>query len=112
MTTTPNPITPPAELVREWTEDWNCDESIKEPDVVIYVAAQAAQWGADQRLEACCEWLKEQGTHNLAEQLEYARRPKPPTLKQQALEAARIELNPEGRNGRLILQALEALPGD
>ena len=41
-----------------------------------------------------------------------ARRPKPPSLKEQALEAAHIELDPEGKNGSLIIRALEALPND
>lgn len=66
-------------------------------------------------LEACCEWLEDtdcDDPQEAARLLRAARRPKPTTLKQQALEAARIELNPEGRNGRLILQALEALPDD
>jgi hypothetical protein len=51
-----------------------------------YIAARAAQWGADQELEACCEWTKE--TLELpgsANQLRNARRPKPPSLKEQAL---------------------------
>jgi hypothetical protein len=34
----------------------------------------------------------------------------PPTLKEQALAAARIELNPNDKNGALIIRALEALP--
>jgi len=39
-----------------------------------------------------------------------ARRPKPPSLKKQALKAAHIELDPDGKNGALIIRALEALP--
>jgi hypothetical protein len=44
----------------------------------------AARWGADQELEACCEWTAIVGG---AEALRAARRPKPPSLKEQALGA-------------------------
>jgi hypothetical protein len=50
------------------------------------IAIQAAQWGADQELEACCEWIPELTPWD-AEQLRAARRPKPPSLKEQALES-------------------------
>ena len=40
------------------------------------------------------------------------RRPKPPSLKEQALVAAHIELDPDGKNSALIIRALEALPDD
>jgi len=53
------------------------------------IATQAAQWGADQELEACCEWLEQRVPARdwLAMQLHDARRPNAPTLKEQALEA-------------------------
>ena len=49
-----------------------------------YVADRAAQWGADQELEACCEWV---GYPTAVRQLRTARRPKPPSLAEQGLEA-------------------------
>jgi hypothetical protein len=46
----------------------------------------AAQWGADQELEACCEWLVRNYNYPEAgNPLRAARRPKPPSLKEQAL---------------------------
>jgi hypothetical protein len=58
-------------------------------DQVVF--SLAAQWGADQELEACCEWLLADFDYVpvccLIEDLRAARRPKPPTLKKQALEA-------------------------
>jgi hypothetical protein len=55
------------------------------------LATRAAQWGADQELEACCEWLVSEGwfkyEHEAVEDLRAARRPKPPSLKEQALQA-------------------------
>ena len=47
---------------------------------------EAARWGADQELEACCKILRgEFNYHHLVEPLRAARRPKPPSLKEQAL---------------------------
>jgi hypothetical protein len=55
------------------------------------VATQAARWGADQELEACCEWLDTEKIltkdGGYIRKLRDARRPKPPSLKEQALEA-------------------------
>ena len=49
---------------------------------------EAARWGADQELEACCEWFICDWTDiETADKLRAARRPKPPSLKEQALEA-------------------------
>jgi hypothetical protein len=53
------------------------------------LARHAAQWGADQELDACCEWLKAKHwiEPEFSDELRAARRPKPPSLKEQALEA-------------------------
>ena len=83
-----HPITPPAELVEQWIE-----QGVSRPpstDYMTWFAAQAARWGADQELEACCQWLDWQklATHqHLIAYLRLARRPKPPSRKEQALEA-------------------------
>lgn len=47
--------------------------------------ARAAQWAADQELEACCEWLEQKG-FAFVDEIRAARRPKPPSLKEQALK--------------------------
>jgi hypothetical protein len=100
------PITPPPELVEQWHSNSPLDRGLT-------IATRAAQWGADTELEACCEVLARElicdGKH-VATDLRMIRRPKPPSLKKQALEAARIELDPKGKNGSLILRALEQLP--
>ena len=49
--------------------------------------ADAARWGADQELEACINWLYENGWGQAVDGLRAARRPKPPSLKEQALAA-------------------------
>jgi hypothetical protein len=104
-----HPITPPPELVREWQREANHNEAM-----FPQVAAQAAQWGADQELEACCEWFVQDWTDiETADKLRAARRPNPPSLKEQALAALR-EAESSGClyvNGRsdTIRRALEQL---
>ena len=115
-----HPITPPRELVQQWmtearSQDYFC--------ITEQVAHRAAQWGADTELEACCEWIPK-ATPWDAEQLRAARRPKPPSLKEQALEAMReMQIEPCIINGvdtnaavrakyETIRRALEALPDD
>jgi hypothetical protein len=104
-----HPITPPPELLKHW-EDQHFNEG-ENYDVML---TQAYQAGADQELEACCEWADETGWQGAGDGLRTARRPKPPSLKEQALEwlIAAEELHkvsgidPEG----IIRRALEALP--
>jgi hypothetical protein len=82
-----NPITsPPPELVRQWEEQFLERPTINGCFIQSYIAAKAAQWGADQELEACCsevQWLESTST---AIKIRDRRRPKPPSLKEQALE--------------------------
>ena len=52
----------------------------------LRIARAAYHLGADLELEACCEWLEENDMLKRANHdLRAARRPKPPTLKEQAL---------------------------
>ncbi len=78
---TSHPITPPPELLKHWEDEW-FDER-EHADVLLLQAFQA---GADQELEACCGLLVQQG-FDLVDYLRAARRPKPPSLKEQALLA-------------------------
>jgi hypothetical protein len=76
--TTLNPITPPPGLVEKWFNDSPLDRGLT-------LATRAAQWGADQELEACCKELEYNFMPD-SSSLRAARRPKPPSLKKQALE--------------------------
>jgi hypothetical protein len=76
------PITPPLELLKQWEDDWF--EEREHADVLLI---QAFQVGADQELEACCEWLKDEGCPGTVIDLRAARRPRPPNLKEQALSS-------------------------
>jgi hypothetical protein len=78
------------------------------------IATQAAQWGSDQELEACCKWINSfQNKFVHAHDLRLVRRPKPPSLKEQALAALNeIEDRHAGPTiqEELIRRALEQLP--
>jgi hypothetical protein len=100
-----DPITPPPELVQQW---------INEEDGLTagHIAAQAAQWGADQELDACCEWLQLNYNYPLVNHpLRVTRRPKPPSLKKQALAALEVIPKLVGFESErdAIRRALEAL---
>jgi hypothetical protein len=110
-------IIPPWELVQQWREA--PEFSALSPCVIVTVtttklqdiATQAAQWSADIELEACCALL-ELYDDNARKYLQSARRPKPPSLKEQALEAlAHILNNSSTQLGvDTIRRALEQLP--
>jgi hypothetical protein len=106
---TDHPIPPPPELLKQWEDDW-FDER-EHADVLLIQAFQA---GADQELEACCEYLVRcaQWEPEDANELRAARRPKPPSLKRQALEAQQRLTTGAWRaeDWQLISRALEALP--
>jgi hypothetical protein len=113
-----HPITPPLELVQRWEEDWNRGR-VEHIDLEPHIAAQAAQYGADQELEACCEYLVRcaQWVPEDVAELRAARRPKPPSLKEQALEALKRYEAEEWCeemtfDSSIIRRALEALPDD
>jgi hypothetical protein len=117
--TNQHPITPPPEMVKQWlcSDDYLWGP-IEQTSMTITanrlqnVAAQAAQWGADQELEACCKWTAIVGG---AEALRAARRPKPPSLKEQALSDLKNAYNADqicDTTYENIFRALEAPPDD
>ena len=108
-----NPITPPPELVEQWLKWLNSEEGQTCDDWVAWVAVEAAQWGADQELEACCALMDDWGLDET--DLRFARRPKPPSLKEQALtDLYAIYTSQPFHAGdsrfNCIRRALEALP--
>jgi hypothetical protein len=123
--TNQHPITPPPELVQQLCDSAALSRSfknisIREVDVLLIL--EAFQAGADQELEACVEWL-------VANQwflpegkglttFRAVRRPKPPSLKEQAikdLDDLEVNLKDFGMGFVPITnlrKALEALPND
>ncbi len=103
-----HPITPPPELVQQWTAA-ACEE---DENAWNYFATWAAQWGADQELEACLNWLTNRERfpvgHEAIEDLKADRRPKPPSLKEQALLVL-DDANLDAAHHNILLCALEQL---
>jgi hypothetical protein len=105
--TNQHPITPPPELVQQWYDNMGPD-----PGPFESFAIAAARWGADVELEACCGYMQHEDFHGFARELRAARRPKLPSLKEQAL--AELEILSDYAHGlgcseSAIRRALEAL---
>lgn len=122
-------ITPPRNLVAQWIAEGNRQEYCTTDE---YLIDKVAQWGYEQRgavneaalqkardeeLEACCEQLRSLGPgQRTIDNLRAARRPKPPSLKEQAQRIlvekgtridGRIELDPNDID--IIRRALQTL---
>jgi hypothetical protein len=108
-----HPITPPRELVQQWINE-------EQGVFAEHIATQAARWGADQELEACRADLRMVLGPDQAAWLGSVRRPKPPSLKEQALQAlyrfddteghADLTLGQIEEDFVIIRRALESLP--
>ena len=112
------PITPPPELVHQWA---NHSASVHRENGTyeqheFAIATQAARWGADQELLACGNYLKQCAQWEEEDVTEFYnyRRPKPPSLKEQALMAINaIDAGTDKLgDSDIIRRALEALPND
>jgi hypothetical protein len=101
--------TPPEKLFAKWEDDiLNERENV---DVVLDCAwKNGFVAGADQELEACCEWLARNYDYpQVNHPLRTARRPKPPSLKERALSELDALENMGTCNSETIRRALEAL---
>lgn len=92
MTDNKHPISPPPELVDEWRRAPEYTDGLKKLTMVTitvdrlqYIATQAARWGGDQELEACLAEVSFFSSRALAGKIRDIRRPKLPSLKEQAL---------------------------
>jgi hypothetical protein len=119
--TNQHPMTPPPELVKKLQEKAPYFEGVFEREQCLINAAYQA--GADQELEACCAEMDGWGDIHyssgwkFSKDLRYHRRPKPPTLKEQALAdldalAEDLFRNGMGFGTAVIRRAVEALPND
>ena len=107
-------ITPPPELLKHWEYQYFYEG--ENYDVMLIQAYQA---GADQELEACCEWLESNDYNVVPRELRAARRPSPLNVKQQGLEALRrFNANVHTTASEMIAdfdticRAIKALPDD
>lgn len=114
-----HPITPPPDLVQELIEDTPLATGAAR-EVHLITAAYRA--GADQELEACTKWIGEHcatwtNGKRPEDELCAARRPKPLSLKQQALVdlealAADLERNGMAYGAATVRRALKQLSDD
>jgi hypothetical protein len=116
----PDSITPSPELVTSLRN--SAPHGIRDAGVTreLWLINSAYTAGADQELEACCEWLAKpevaltgKGPGNLRA----ARRPKPPSLKEQALNDLDTIQTHDSFGFQIIdlsniRRAVEALPND
>ena len=83
-----HPITPPEGLVLSLRN--SAPQGIRDAGATreLWLINQAYAAGADQELEACYKWLRDNGLYETRiGHLRAARRPKPPSLKERALKA-------------------------
>ena len=124
-----HPITPPPELVAQWRKLPEYTSQLRMMSTVTLtteklqdIATQAARWGADQQLTEDAKWLDRHALDAphlkitpVGESLIEAMRPKPPSLKEQALaqlDAIQLDLdssNIYGANTDTIRKALETI---
>ena len=107
-------IRPPHELVQQWVS-LACENEGYETWQDL--ATQAARWGADQELQACCEWLVANDWKAVHKHLRAARRPKPLILKEEAKQALgrffaneHTQASQMTRDFEIIRRAVESLP--
>ena len=116
--TNQHPITPPLELVHQWA-----DMLSNRSDHAVF--SLAACWGADQQLAEDAKWLDQHAFDAphlkitpVGESLIEAMRPKPPSLKEQALglvsDVCGLPMMRAYSTDELLIlrRALEALPND
>jgi hypothetical protein len=106
--TNQHPVTPPPDKIHNWLQLEKVDYTLEQ------IITLAAQWGADQELQHCAGWVG-QFTHSRSTDLIDARRPRPPSLKEQALALIDNCTDPQGdylddNALSIIRRALKALP--
>jgi hypothetical protein len=100
-------IVPPPELLEQWIgEIWHEGTPVQVAQSDLHLATRAAQWGADQELEACRHWLEVNGApRKFIDGLLAFRRPKPPSLKEINLK----HLDVMQRDGHYLPEILQDL---
>ena len=108
MTDNNHPITPSPELIEEWIE-LSRPRKDRSPNPNV-LATYAARWGSDRELQLCLEWFQEfyKGETWVDKDLRAfmaARRPKPQSLKEQALQ---VLANADGADHPVVATVLTA----
>lgn len=111
---TQHPMQPPPKLVRDLAKRFGSD--LSQQSCVDRIVCLAYAAGADAQLRRDEKWLVEEAVSlKWANELRAAMRPKPPSLKQQALEQlSQLDFGAPPQPEQLITirRALEGLPDD
>jgi len=87
---TQHPITPPPQLAAKWVNEIYGDDGfgfdVPLHPITLRLVERAAQWGADQELEACLGEVSFLNSQTLADRVREKRRRQPPSLKEKALK--------------------------
>ena len=109
-----HPVKPTPTLIQHWIDTiaYPHNDGVGPSFNDAALATLAAQWGADQELEACCLWLNggSKIDYDTAALLRDARRPKPESAKEKALKALKKGCFPSNDEIEVIKAALEGLP--
>jgi hypothetical protein len=116
-----HPLTPPPELVQQWRSEPEYSDGhhkitmvTMSQDRLMEICRKSALYGADQELEACVQWTIDTPAYEMTPgALRAARGPKPPSLKEQALDELHISFDRcylKKGSADIIRRALEALP--
>ena len=121
-----HPITPPPHLMNQWeseaVEECRSKQNYFGFERETLKLIKAARWGADQQLELDAKWLDHNALNEthlkitpIGDVLKEAMRPKPLSLKEQALQILDVTQKGWGLaevDLDTIRRALEALPND
>ena len=110
---------PSDELIQQWMDEFYGGTGALASTEETFMAKRAAEWGADQELEACIKLLADLGGDG--EMIRRYRRPRTLSLKEQALKELKDWTDEkhgpggevflcEGLSVALIREALESLP--
>jgi hypothetical protein len=109
---------PSPEQISNWLETATTVDGLERANLmqvgsmVEHLARLAYAAGAGAQLRRCVEWVGEEEP-GWAVRMEHHMRSKPPSLKQQAMEAYELLVNGEDSGGfPVIREALESLPDD
>ena len=114
MTNQQHPITPPPELVDQWWQAILLNHH-NGTGFLLQLCIQAAQWGADQELDACKQIAYQRGLPDTAAEFQRIRRPKPPSLKEEVMQIIDCLIEGDCLNDDdavTMLRVLEVLPND
>ncbi len=106
-----------SKLIDKWEQEWKNTHARTPIGYALreFLIQKAAQWGADEELKACEEYMISREASCFALQMHANRRPRQISTKEQAfkaLDAIEGDFNTVGDRVAIIRKALESLPDE